>query len=143
MIDRTQEPAHPMAIVIMDNRMARLVYDAAATSVSLVVKTGDAPRGDFDELKRVFIEMYNRLHAGMPEGRAAARVEMRFDLCRCDWVKPEYVVEWARLFREYSHVTDAVVERSTIVMSSAAMRAIVRTFMMVYSPRRPVDIVSP
>lgn len=129
-------------VVLLDNPMALVEFRAPRRDVRVSLRRGDAPRACFDELKRAFQDMYSRVHESVVE-RGAPRIEVTFDLSRCGWIRGEYVSEWARLFRDNSLVTDAIVERSTIVLESPVMRAAVRAFMALYQTRRPVSIVAP
>lgn len=126
-------------VVLLDNSMARVTLDAGARLVEVRLLRGDAPRADFDALKEAFVRLYEGLYRARPR---TGRVSMRFDLSGCGWVAPAYVGEWARLFREHARVTDAVVERSVVVMANPLMRAAVGGFLALYPTRRPVDIVS-
>ena len=125
--------------VLLENTMARVTLDGVARVLELRLLRGDAPREDFDELKGLFRRVYGQLHGARP---ACERVALRFDLRDCGRIKWEYVSEWARLFREHAHVTDAVVERSTVVLANPVMRAAVGGFLALYPTRRPVEIVA-
>lgn len=130
----------PSGTVLLSNSMARVTFDAGERTVALRLLRGDAQRAAFDELKNIFIKMYR----GLYDSRGSAnRVSMRFDLSACGWVKFEYVREWAQLFRDHRHVTDEVVEDSTVVISNPLTRAAVSGFLALYHTRRSVSVVGP
>nr|WRJ69516.1 hypothetical protein TetV2_00067 [Oceanusvirus sp.] len=125
-------------VSLLDNEVARVEFDAASKTVCMTLRSGNGPREAFDDLKSVFIRMYEGLYQ-----RRTERVTLRFDVSGCWGANPGYIKEWTELFKRSTRITDAVVERSIIVVANPVTRAAVGAFLAIYPTRRPVEIVAP
>ena len=120
--------------LLFSNGGASIWFDGAS-EVGITFVDGHCKREEFDALKEAVRCMYEETQ------RAGRTIVLRLDgTALQEGVHVQYVLEWMEMFKVMRPVSEAILERTVVVLRTGIIATLVRKFLATYPVARPIEI---